>query len=62
MELRTYTINTDQLYAVNLKLHVTELLALHYDSKELLSTELINQIKKATQDIAETLKERKMNV
>lgn len=61
MELRTYPINTDQLHAVNIKLHVTELLALHYDAKDLFALELVKRIKEATLAEAEKIKERKMN-
>lgn len=62
MELRTYPINTDQLYAVNIKLHVSELLALHYDAKDLLALDLIAKIKEATATEALKIKERKMDV
>lgn len=62
MELRTYPINTDQLYAVNIKLHVSELLALHFDTKDLFALDLITKIKEATASEALKIKERKMDV
>ena len=62
MELRTYPINTDQLYAVNIKLHVSELLALHFDAKDLFTLDLVTKIKESTAAEALKIKERKMDV
>lgn len=60
MELRFYPINDGNLYALALKLHATELLALHYDSKQLLEKQLIDAIKDASFNVAEEMKQKKM--
>lgn len=60
MELRFYPINNNNLYALNLKLHVTELLALHYDSKKAFEDQLLELIKEATLNVAEELKDQKL--
>ena len=59
MEIKFYPINDEQLYAVNLKLHVTELMALHYDKLELLKKVLVERIlKESTAEAEKLLKKR----
>lgn len=60
MEIKFYPINDNQLYAINLKLHVTELLALHYDTLELFKKALIDRILDVSAAEAEKLLERKI--
>lgn len=60
MEIKFYPINENQLYAVNLKLHVTELMALHYDKLELLRDALIEKILNISKEEAEKLLEKKL--
>ena len=62
MEIRTYPINDYNLYACNLKLHISEILALHYDSEALFEKQLIQKIKEQTAEVAERIKNQKENV
>ena len=59
MELRSYPITEGQLYACNIKLHATEILALHYDAKNALATEIIDRLKEATLTEASRMKKLK---
>lgn len=60
MEIKFYPINDEQLYAVNLKLHVTELMALHYDNLELFKKVLVERILKESTAEAEKLLNKKI--
>lgn len=60
MEIKFYPINDEQLYAVNLKLHVTELMALHYDNLELFKKALVERILKESASEAEKLLNKKL--
>jgi hypothetical protein len=59
MEIRYYPINEGQLYACNIKLHATEIQALHFDSKKLMEAEIIKQLKNLTEPEAQKLKKLK---
>jgi hypothetical protein len=60
MEIKFYPINEEQLYAVNLKLHVTELMALHYDNLELFKKVLVERIIKESTAEAEKILKKKL--
>lgn len=60
MEIRFYPLNEKESFAINLRLHATELLALHYDKKEIFKNAFLEKIIKETQNEAEKLLERKI--
>lgn len=60
MELRFFPITEQQQYAINLKLHATEILALHNDKAELLKTKIIEKILEASKEEALVLYNKKI--